>query len=117
MAQKSNDPVENEIILTGYVKEFLADLAITLKASEYAQVLRKIGLLKNLGMALGEPHASPVEGKLWELKARAGKRWIRIFYCEQGLQKFVLLHAIEKKSNKLKRNDIEIAQKRMMNFG
>jgi phage-related protein len=103
----------NLVYLSVNVKNFLEDLSKSITIQEYARLVKKLEMLKILGTALGEPHASPVKDKLWELKVRVGKKWIRILYYQAGRDEFILLHALEKKTNRLPHREIEVALDRM----
>lgn len=61
------------------------------------------------------PHTSQVEGPLRELRCHYGTSLYRILYRRSG-NLFVLLHALRKNSRKLSRAEIEIAQKRWLDF-
>lgn len=81
---------------------------------ERAEVRNALRLLQEFGPVLGMPHARPVTGhrKLWEL--RAGP--IRLFYFAHIGQRFVILHAFRKKSQKTPAREINTAERRMANF-
>ena len=106
----------NRVDLTKAVKEFLADLEKVITTKDSARLHKKIEMLEMFGTGLGEPHASPVKGKLRELKVRVGKKWIRIFYFEAEHGEFVLVHAIAKKTNKLPPKEIELALIKMKEY-
>jgi phage-related protein len=61
------------------------------------------------------PHTSQVEGALRELRCHHGSRLYRILY-RRSENLFVLLHALQKNSQKLPQADIEIAKKRWLDF-
>jgi phage-related protein len=57
-----------------------------------------------------------VRGKLWELRVRAGRARYRILYFAFVGQRFVLLHGFVKKTANTPRREIEIAERRMVDF-
>ena len=85
------------------VEEFVNSLP----ERERTEALRVIDLLEIYGLALGMPHARPIEG-MWELRAGPD----RIFYVAVRGRRFVLLHGCRKKSQTAPRREIETAQRR-----
>jgi phage-related protein len=82
---------------------------------ERAKIMYYIGVLREKGPALHEPYVKKVSGKIYELRPGFAGSEFRIFFFWSG-KTAVLLHAIIKKDQKLKRNDIEIAESRMKEF-
>jgi len=68
-------------------------------------------LLAELGHTLSMPYAKPVGSGLWELRLR-GRHSYRILYGFQGGEA-LLLHAFKKSTQALRREDIELARKRL----
>lgn len=56
--------------------------------------------------------ASHVRGKIWELRPEWSGAECRFFYAAFVRQRFVILHAIRKKRQKLRERDIAIAEQR-----
>ncbi|WP_407919016.1 type II toxin-antitoxin system RelE/ParE family toxin [Candidatus Nitrospira nitrificans] len=54
--------------------------------------------------------ASHVRGKIWELRPEWSGTEYRFFYAAFVRQRFVILHAIRKKRQKLRERDIAIAE-------
>ena len=69
--------------------------------------------LSEFGIDLPFPYSSQVEGRLRELRARYGKNQYRVLYYGDANRIFVLLHAFEKRSQKLPQREIRIAMERM----
>jgi phage-related protein len=59
------------------------------------------------------PHSRHLRGKVWELRIAAGRKDLRILYAPIAGQKFILLHAFAKKTDKTPSQDLEIAEKRL----
>jgi len=75
----------------------------------YNAIYHKIELLKIMGTLAG---FEKITNFVWEFRAKDS----RILYGECG-EYFVLLHYIEKKDyNKLRQNDIDLAQTRMVDW-
>lgn len=102
------------------VEEFLDQLP----TDDRARIDHTIGLLKEFGLQLGLPYVKHLEGKLWELRIRAGRRAYRVIYFAFTGQRFILLHAfvkrrpepVEGKTQKTPRKEIAIAQRRLADF-
>ena len=75
--------------------------------------MQVIQILSEFGIDLPFPYSSQVEGRLRELRARYGKNQYRVLYYGDADRVFVLLHAFEKRSQKLPQREIRIAMERM----
>ncbi len=75
--------------------------------------MQVIQILSEFGIDLPFPYSSQVEGRLRELRARYGKNQYRVLYYGDANRIFVLLHAFEKRSQKLPQREIRIAMERM----
>ena len=79
-----------------------------------ARLLRLLKVIESFGLdQLHEPHAKHLEGKLWELRAKAGEGIARGIYVTVTGRRVVVLHVFEKKTQKTPRRAIEIALERM----
>jgi len=94
------------------VKEFID----ALNFKEKAKVARTIDLLEEFGINLGMPYAEHVEGELWELRARLSNNRYRIIYFLITGEKFIMLHGFVKKTQKISKNELEIAKKRLRDY-
>jgi len=110
----SNWTVENYIDARGRspVEEFLSQLP----ASDRARIDQNIGLLGEFGLQLGLPYVKHLEDKLWELRVRAGRKAYRVIYFAFTGQRFILLHAFLKKTQKAPRREIATARRRLDDF-
>lgn len=72
-----------------------------------ARISRTREFFEKRGYSIGPKYIKKISGDLWEL--RAGK--IRLFLCLKG-EKAYGIHAVYKKSQKLKTRDIELAKRR-----
>jgi len=73
-------------------------------------------LLGDQGTAVGMPHVKPLGRKLYELRVRAQGNSYRTLYFDASGQRFVMLHAFHKKTQKTPQQDLEKALKRMDDF-
>jgi phage-related protein len=79
-----------------------------------ARVVRLLEAIANVGLdQLHEPHVKHLEGKLWELRAKAQEGIARGIYVTVSGRRVVVLHVFVKKSQKTPRRALEIARDRM----
>lgn len=85
-----------------------------LPAGLQARLLRLLEAIENVGLDnLREPHVKHLEGKLWELRAKASEGIARGIYVTVTGRKVVILHVFVKKSQKTPPRALEIARQRM----
>jgi len=90
--------------------EIVANFISSLDVSTRARTMRLIDLLEVYGNRLGLPYSKKITRQLYELRAR-GKNHIRIIYSFIGNDIF-LLHGFKKKTSKIPKKELELAQKR-----
>lgn len=79
-----------------------------------ARLLRLMEMVERVGLdQLREPHVRHVEGKMWELRAKAAEGIARGLYVTVTGRRVVVLHVFVKKSRKTPRNALDIARERM----
>ena len=79
-----------------------------------ARMIRLMEMVENVGLdQMREPHVKHVEGKIWELRAKASEGIARGLYVAVTGRRVVVLHVFVKKSQKTPRAAIEIARERM----
>ena len=76
-------------------------------------ILHVFDLLYKFDLSLGYPYIEKIEGKIWSLRIKHSSDYYRILYFAFTGKKFILLHAVKKKRDKLLKSDIEIAVERM----
>ena len=94
-------------------QEPVKDFLISLLPQPRGKVLQAIQILSEFGINLPFPYSSQVEGRLRELRAHYGKNQYRILYYCDANQVFVLLHAFQKRTQKLPNREIQIATEQM----
>ncbi|OGO19949.1 MAG: hypothetical protein A2Z15_03140 [Chloroflexi bacterium RBG_16_50_11] len=77
------------------------------------EILHVFDLLYRFDLSLGLPYVEKVKDKIWSLRIKHSSDYYRILYFTFSGKKFILLHAVKKKSDKLQNRDIELAIKRM----
>ena len=103
-----NDETGNEP-----VKDFISNQT----KGTIAEILHKFDLLIQFNVMLGLPHVRKVnKSGIRELRIKHGSDIYRFFFFAHTGQEFILLHAIKKKKDKLSKNDINLAIKRMDNY-
>jgi phage-related protein len=79
-----------------------------------ARLIRLMEMVETLGLEqLHEPHVKHVEGKLWELRAKAAEGIARGFYVAVSGRRVVVLHVFAKKSQKTPKTALETARQRL----
>jgi phage-related protein len=79
-----------------------------------ARLIRLMEMVENIGLErMREPHVKHIEGKIWELRAKAAEGIARALYVTTTGRRIVILHAFVKKSDKTPRGALEITRKRM----
>jgi phage-related protein len=79
-----------------------------------ARLIRLMEMVENIGLEqMRQPHVKHIEGKIWELRAKAAEGIARAFYVTITGRRIVILHAFVKKSDKTPRGALETARNRM----
>ncbi len=91
------------------VEDYLDGLSVKARA----KCLAYISQLEEFGLALPSNFIAKVRGDVWELRPEWGGTEHRFFYFVFTRGRFVILHAVTKKSQKLRQKDINIAEARM----
>jgi phage-related protein len=82
-----------------------------------AEILHVFKLLREFNVKLKKPYVEKInDSGLRELRIKHGSDIYRIFLSIHAGQKFILLHAIVKKKDKLSKSDISLAMKRMTEY-
>lgn len=79
-----------------------------------ARLIRLLEAIENVGLEqLKEPHVKHIEGKMWELRAKASEGIARGLYVTATGRRVIVLHVFVKKSQKMPRGALDIARQRM----
>ena len=79
-----------------------------------ARLIRLMEMVEAIGLEqLHEPHVKHIEGKLWELRAKAAEGIARGLYVTVTGRRVVVVHIFAKKSQKTPRSALDIARQRM----
>jgi len=77
----------------------------------FLQILERVQLVGLEKMR--EPHIKHIEGKLWELRAKAADGIARGLYITAAGKRLIILHVFVKKSQKMPKTALNIARQRM----
>lgn len=91
------------------IADFLAGLSVKERAKCYAY----LALLEQHGNRLTSQFIKHLEDDLWELRPEFGGVEMRLFYFTWVDEMIVIVHALKKKSQKARRQDIALAGKRI----
>jgi len=97
---------------TSPVHEFVLEL----DSKTRAKTLRYVQYLETHGPNLLRPYADVVRGKICELRIKFSHNNVRILYFFAVGRDIVLVHGFLKKTQALKPGDIELAERRMMDW-
>jgi phage-related protein len=79
-----------------------------------ARLIRLLEMIEAVGLdRLGEPHVKHLEGKLWELRAKASEGIARGIYVAVSGRRVIVLHVFVKKSQKTPRSNLDTARERL----
>ena len=78
-----------------------------------AKILVRLELLAEKGPTLKRPFADVLRGRLRELRVPRGRNQHRILYFFVLRTKVILLHAFRKKTGKVPKREMEVAEVRM----
>lgn len=81
-----------------------------------ARFLHVFELLEERGIQLGMPHIKHIKGKIYEIRVEQDANTYRLLYFVFTGRRFVILHGFQKKTAKTPPSEIEIAEKRMLDF-
>lgn len=91
------------------VQSWIDKLPVGIKAS-YARLSL---LLTEFGMDLRFPHSKSLGSGLFELRPKGKEGIARVFYCTVLGRRIVILHGFFKKTQKIPRQELEIAIRRL----
>ena len=94
------------------VQDFIDSLSV----KEQAKCLAYIAVLRDSSLPLPASIAKKVEGKLWELRPEFGGTEFRLFYFLFSEDAVVFVHALKKKTQQIKRGDIDLAVRRIQQY-
>ena len=90
------------------------DEILALPPKLQARLLRLMEMVEAVGLdQIHEPHVKHLDGKLWELRAKAPEGIARGIYVAVTGRRVVVLHVFVKKTQKTPKAALELARERM----
>ena len=86
---------------------------LSLSEGLLARYFRLADLILEFGPNLGMPHTRSLNNGLFELRVKGKEGIARVFYCTRIDKRIIMLHVFIKKSQKIPKNELNIAIKRM----
>jgi phage-related protein len=96
-----------------YFNENVENSILELPDGILARYLRLTDMMLEHGSNLGLPHTKALSDGLFELRLKSKEGIGRIFYCTKIGKRIIMLHSFVKKSQKLPKNEINIALNRL----
>lgn len=96
-----------------YYSSDVEDKILTLPSGLLARYLRLTDMMIEHGSNLGLPHTKSLSNGLFELRLKSKEGIGRVFYCTKIGKNIVMLHSFVKKSQKIPKNEMDIATKRL----
>ena len=85
-----------------------------LPVQDQAKIIACLKSVEELGFESPRVEFRQISGKLWEIKIKTSSSGYRIFYVAINKNALVLLHGYKKKSQKAPRNELQIAEQRLL---
>lgn len=90
------------------------DEILALPPKLQARLLRLMEMVENVGLdQIHEPHVKHLDGKFWELRAKAQEGIARGIYVAVTGRRVLVLHVFVKKTQKTPKAALELALERM----
>jgi phage-related protein len=90
------------------------DEILALPPKLQARLLRLMEMVEAVGLdQIHEPHVKHLDGKLWELRAKAQEGIARGIYVAMTGRRVIVLHVFVKKTQKIPKAALELARERM----
>ncbi len=96
-----------------YINAKVAENILNFPDGILARYLRLTDLIVEFGPNLGLPHTKRIEKGLFELRIKGKEGVARVFFCNKSGRKIVILHSYLKKTNKIPKKELKIAQRRL----
>ncbi len=112
----SNDEWSVEFYVDDKGRAPVGEFLESLDKRTYARFLWSIEQLRVRNVNARQPLVRQVDGKIWELREESNTNIYRILYVFFTGRRIVLLHGFAKKTQKLPRQDLDIARQRMERF-
>jgi phage-related protein len=96
-----------------YFNENVENQILDLPDGLLARYLRLTDMMLIHGSNLGLPHTKAITDGLFELRLKSKEGIGRVFYCTKVGKKIIMLHSFVKKSQKIPKNEMDVALQRL----
>ena len=96
-----------------YYSSNIENEILALSSELLARYLRLTDMMLIHGSNLGLPHTKSLNNGLFELRLKSKEGIARVFYCTMIGKKIVMLHSFTKKSQKIPRKELQLAEGRL----
>jgi len=96
-----------------YYSSNIENEILALPSGLLARYLRLTDMMLIHGSNLGLPHTKSFNNGLFELRLKRKEGIARVFYCTMIGKKIVMLHSFTKKSQKIPRKELQLAEGRL----
>ena len=96
--------------------EPVKDFILAQSDSAIAEILHVLKLLRQFNVTLEMPYSRKITDQLRELRIHHGSDYFRILYTAISEKRFLLLHGVTKKTDKLTDRDISLSEKRLSDY-
>lgn len=97
-------------------KDLIRQFLESLDLQTQARFEWSIEQLRMRNVLAREPLVRHIEGKIYELRRESNTNIYRLFYALLSRKRILILHGLQKKTQKTPRKEIEIALKRLNSF-
>ncbi|MCK5521126.1 MAG: type II toxin-antitoxin system RelE/ParE family toxin [Candidatus Marinimicrobia bacterium] len=95
-----------------YYNSNVEESVLNLPNGLLARYLRLTDLMLEFGANLGIPHTKAIQDGLFELRIKSKEGIARVFYCTVVSKRIIMLHIYIKKSQKIPKKELKLAQSR-----
>ncbi len=96
-----------------YFNENVENQILDLPDGLLARYLKLTDMMLVHGSNLGLPHTKSLSSGLFELRLKSKEGIGRVFYCTKVGKNIIMLHLLIKKSQKIPKNEMDIALQRL----
>ena len=102
-----------EYVESGSGRCRVAEFIDGLEPETQAKIDVEFDLLEEFGLEVGGPYVRKVDKKynIWELRVIHGGRWYRFFLVTRPGRRIIVLHAYQKKGNRIPKPELDIARR------
>ena len=96
-----------------YYDQKLEGKILALPDGLLARYLHLTDLMLEFGSNLGQPHTKLIATGLFEIRIKSKEGIARVFYCTKVGKRIIMLHVLIKKTQKIPKKEVRLANRRM----